>query len=118
MGNKAFRNPHHDRWLITENGYVRASHHKHHQHAVWHVEHHNGLVSLRSHTGKYLAADHSHNVYLTDSHHHHDAKFHLEHHHGLVAIRSHHGRYIGVHGDELRASHEKGHSELFEEVNV
>jgi len=117
VGTRAFRNPRHDRWLIHDNGSVTGTHHKHHQHAIWIVEQFGPKLTLRTTTGRYLAADKHHHVYLCNAQHSHDTQFQLEYVSGLIALRGHHGRYVGIHGGGgVKTHHHIGEDELFEWV--
>jgi len=70
------------------------------QTSIWHVQHHEGRVMLRSAHGKFLAAYGDGEVRADRDEHSHNERFLVEElGNGRIALRTHHGTYLGADGE-------------------
>jgi len=108
-------------YLAAEEGHLEG-HTEKSKKTDFHIEEHDGgkKVSLKTHTGHYVAMNANHEIYMAHSHASDEAKFFLEQHdNDRVALRSQHGGYLGVDASgRTGVSRSLGTSELFEEVKA
>jgi len=84
------------------------------------IENYGDHVAIKTCHNEYIAISEGGQIYLTPSYVH-DTKMHLEphaEHHGKFALRSTHQRYLGIHGGDVKVSHQFSNHELFEELAV